>query len=80
MEHSPRARHRLELAEQKLREARRLLEEDQTVLAVRLLERAEADAEVAESLARQDGVERQVQDAQQRIRRLKRQTDEGGRP
>jgi len=66
----PQASLYLKLAKDQLREAKQLMQEDETDKAQLVLERAEADAELALMLARESDAKRKAERARQQVESL----------
>jgi len=66
----PQASLHLKLAKDQLREAKRLMEEEETDKAQLYLERATADAELALMLARESDAKQKAERAQQQVKSL----------
>lgn len=71
----PRARLHLKLARDQIQTAERLLQEEDVEEALLVLERASADAELAESLAREEQVQLDAQAAEQKVEALRQQAE-----
>ena len=69
-ESTPRAALHLKYARDQYAEAQRLMEEDREERASALLLRAEADAEVALAIAREEAAKQRAEAAQQRVQSL----------
>lgn len=67
----PQAELHLKLAREQLQKAKALMEEDENEAAMRLLQRAEADAELSLALAKKRTAQTAAEDALQQIERLK---------
>lgn len=69
----PDAKLHLQLAKEQLNEARKLMEKDENTKAKRVLARAEADADLAIALTREEQAEDEAQDAKEEIQKLRKE-------
>jgi hypothetical protein len=72
-EQEPAAKLYLKLADEQLGKAKLLIDEDENEQAMALLQRAEADAELARSLAKKKGSEETAAEAARAVEKVKKQ-------
>jgi signal transduction histidine kinase len=73
-EADPRAKKHLQLAERQLEEAKALIEDDDNEAALLMLQRAEADAELARALAKKSETSAQAVEALTEVKKLEEKT------